>query len=214
MREIVPSMRQEDHVFDLALWKFDGFKDDITQKEEVIVWQGRNNIPKGYLEAVEVLTLLSGQGFKCRMFIPSANSEDAREIPLINKKLFECHLGMDRSLYFEEIKKAKACLISSVSEAFPSGYLEQIERGCIPVIKKYPWMKDFLTEKWPLTYKTKGEAVELLKEALENYDYYRDLLEKSLYERYNRNPDFGEVLRIAWNQYLDTHYKRYSLRCD
>lgn len=214
MREIVPSMRQEDHVFDLALWKFDGFKDDITQKEEVIVWQGRNNIPKGYLEAVEVLTLLSGQGFKCRMFIPSANSEDAREIPLINKKLFECHLGMDRSLYFEEIKKAKACLISSVSEAFPSGYLEQIESGCIPVIKKYPWMKDFLTEKWPLTYKTKGEAVELLKEALENYDYYRDLLEKSLYERYNRNPDFGEVLRIAWNQYLDTHYKRYSLRCD
>lgn len=145
------------------------------------------------------------------MFVPSSNTTDANEIPMINEKLFECHLGMDRHLYWNEISKAKACLICSVSEAFPSGYIEQLERGCIQVIKKYPWMKDFLTEDWPLTYKKKGEAVELLKEALENYDYYRDLLEKCMTTRYGSDPSFGDVLRRSWNRYLETSYKRYTL---
>ena len=163
MRKEYPQTNLSDHVFNLAMYKFTGFKDIGVEKEDVVVWQGRNNPDKGYPEAVEILTMLTANGVKCRMFIPSSSLFRMGEIERINARLFECNVGMDRDLYMRNQCSAKCCIICSNTEAWPPGYIEQLERGCVPVIRKKPWMKTFLTEDWPLVFTDKGEAVEMAK---------------------------------------------------
>jgi len=176
MKKEFPRTEIEKNTHILRFLKFQGFKDQNIQKEDIVVWSGRYKTGKGADWATEIMSLLSGYGIKCRAYLPSLSASDEPKISHIHKNLFEINLNLDPELYVEAQKTAKVCLITSRTESAAIGYFEQMECGCIPVIRKREWVKGFIGSDWPLIFGKKGEAVGMVKDALKNYDYYRDLL--------------------------------------
>jgi hypothetical protein len=73
-------------------------------------------------------------------------------------------------------------------------------------------MKTFMGEGWPLIYTNEGEAVELCIEAMRNYDKYLALMQDRLKARYNKDPNFTNLVAGIWDEYVAGDYNHdYSL---
>ena len=192
----------------LICTKFEGFKDQGAEKEDLIMWQGRNNQAKRIDLASQIFAILSGQGYNCEMFVPSSTIS-AEEF--ITHDMFPVHRHMDGDTYRRNILRGKVCIICSESECWPPGYFEMIERGLVPVIKRQPWMSTFVTDHWPLVWSKPEEAVELCKIALRDYDKYRKMLEECLYERWSADLNFDQVMKHVWDQYIVASEREYSM---
>lgn len=209
LRSVKPRARV-DRIKRLVFFKWEGFINPDDKKVDRIVWQGRNNNDKGIRTSFEILSVLSGLGYDCEAYISSSSGHGAINLGQMAKVL-KINRGLVQSDYFEGIKDAKVCPITSNSEAWPPGYFEMIQRGIIPVILKRPWMRTFLTDKWPLVFKTVPEAVEMCREAVTDYDYYRDLLDRCMSERYSTQPNFSELLTNIWDMYLVDNHRAFSV---
>jgi len=191
--------------------KWGGFVDTVP-KSDLVVWQGRAQPDKGYDQALEALNLLTALGYESKAFMSGSTNSDHVRAEQVSSKLFPMEFNLDRSLYYKELESAKAVIIASETEGFPIGYFEAIERGVVPVIREKPWMKTFLTDKWPLVWKTTGEAVGMVQEVMEDYDHYRALLDECLTDRYAEDPNFADLMRMVWSSYLVGSDREFSVK--
>ncbi len=175
-----------------------------TSKENRVVWSGRYNSVKNPQRALKIMALLEGLEVKCSLFIVSADVGKKTEIKFAQKICESVHINLPTDEYIKAAMSAKILLITSEVEGFPLGYIELLRYGAVPVIKKKPWMKTFLTAKWPLVYDTDGEAVEMCRDALRNHDHYIGLLDSCLRERYSNELNWGDVLGSIWRRYVAT----------
>jgi len=190
--------------------QFTGFKDAGVKKEDVVVWQGRNNPGKRMDLATEIFALLSGQGVQCEMYVPTGrmNRDTALEEA---QKFSTVHQNMHRDEYIQNIARAKVCIVTSESESFATGSYEQVERGAIPVIRKRKWNRTWMTENWPLVWTNTSEAAAMCLEALKNYDSYRNLLEKCMIERWGHDLNFDKVMKEVWDNFIIGYGREFSM---
>ncbi|NLM14453.1 MAG: glycosyltransferase [Clostridiaceae bacterium] len=195
----------------LILWKYEPL-DGMPEKEDKVVWSGRwNNIKKPDI-AAKIMAILSGRGIDVEFFIPTISASRRRLLTNIKETFQSVYIGLDSQEYRKEAGNAKVLLITSEVEGQPLGYLELLELGVVPVIRKRPWMKTFMGEDWPLVYTNEGEAVELCIEAMRNYDKYMVLMQDRLKARYNKDPNFSNLITGIWEDYVAGDYTHdYSL---
>lgn len=191
--------------------KWDGFI-STTPKSDLVIWQGMAQQDKWYDDAIKILSIISGLGYESKAFMSGSNASDLERAETVSGKLFPMEFNLDRALYQKELEAAKVVVIASETEGYPIGYFEAIERGAIPVIKERPWMKTFLTENWPLVWKTPGEAVQMVQDAIENYKDYRSTLNECLSDRYSTNPNFADLMRHVWSSYLVGSDREFSVK--
>lgn len=208
MRRQVPRS-PDNKIKRLVCDKFKGFKDTGT-KQDVVVWQGRNNPGKRMDLAAETFALLSGQGIECEMYVPTGRwTRDALLDDM--RKLCTVHESMSREEYLESIQKAKVALVTSDSESFATGCYEQVERGAIPVIRKRKWNRTWMTEDWPLVWTNTSEAAAMCHEAIKNYGSYRTLLEECMFKRWGQDLNFGTVMEDVWNDHIISADREFSV---
>lgn len=195
----------------LILWKYEPL-DGIPEKVNKVVWSGRlNNIKKPDI-AAKIMAILSGRGIDVEFFIPTVSGSRKRLLAEMKRTFQKVYVGLDSQEYRKEAGNAKVLLITSEVEGQPLGYLELLELGVVPVIRERPWMKTFMGEDWPLIYTNEGEAVELCIEAMRNYDKYLALMQDRLKARYNKEPNFTNLIEDIWDEYVAGDYKHdYSL---
>jgi glycosyltransferase involved in cell wall biosynthesis len=195
----------------LVLWKYEPL-DGLPEKVDKVVWSGRwNNIKKPDI-AAKIMAVLSGRGIDVEFFIPTISASRRRLLTNIKETFQRVYVGLDSQEYRKEAGNAKVLLITSEVEGQPLGYLELLEHGVVPVIRKRPWMKTFMGECWPLIYTNEGEAVELCIEAMRNYDKYLVLMQNRLKARYNKDPNFTNLIAGIWEEYVAGDYNHdYSL---
>lgn len=195
----------------LVLWKYEPL-DGMQEKADKVVWSGRwNNIKKPDV-AAKIMAILSGRGIDVEFFIPTISASRRKLLKNIKETFQRVYVGLDSQEYRKEAGNAKVLLITSEVEGQPLGYLELLELGVVPVIRKRPWMKTFMGEDWPLIYTNEGEAVELCIEAMRNYDKYLDLMQNRLKARYNKDPNFTNLIEGIWDEYVAGDYNHdYSL---
>lgn len=195
----------------LVLWKYQPL-DGLPEKADKVVWSGRLNSIKKPDIATRIMAVLSGRGIDVEFFIPAINGSKRRSLAHIKETFPRVYVGLDSQEYRKEAGNAKVLLITSEVEGQPLGYLELLELGVVPVIRKRPWMKTFMGEGWPLIYTNEGEAVELCIEAMRNYDKYLALMQDRLKARYNKDPNFTNLIAGIWDEYVAGDYKHdYSL---
>lgn len=171
-------------------------------KVDKVVWSGRINSAKRPDIAAKIFSVLEGLGVKTEVYVVS-HKAGAEASKYFNNVI----TGLGTDEYRRAAGSAKVLLITSeLEDGRPLGYLELIERGVIPVIRKRPWMKTFLTTKWPLVFKTEGEAVEMCLDALTHYDFYAKVLDECVKEKYSAKPNFGEVLAEVWREHIAGDY--------
>jgi len=207
-----PTARAEKVLPRIVTYRFDGFKDGGVEKEDVVVWQGRNNTGKRPDLAAEVFALLAGKGIQCEMYIPTAGG-GRTGYPEIAKESGFCRVftNLDQNLYQQAICRAKAGVITSESESLSVGTLEQMERGVVPVIRRRKWNRGFVTERWPLVWTNTAEAAAMCEDVLQNYADYRKLLEECMRERYSAEPNFDRLMQKVWNDFAVSYYREFSL---
>ena len=195
----------------LVLWKYEPL-DGLPEKADKVVWSGRwNNIKKPDI-AAKTMAVLSGRGIDVEFFIPTISASRRRLLTHIKETFPRVYIGLDSQEYRKEAGSAKVLLITSEVEGQPLGYLELLELGVVPVIRKRPWMKTFMGEGWPLIYTNEGEAVELCIEAMRNYNKYLVLMQDRLKARYNKDPNFTNLIAGIWEEYVAGDYNHdYSL---
>ena len=195
----------------LVLWKYEPL-DGLPEKADKVVWSGRwNNIKKPDI-AAKIMAVLSGRGIDVEFFIPTISASRRRLLSHIKETFQRVYIGLDSQEYRKEAGNAKVLLITSEVEGQPLGYLELLELGVVPVIRKMPWMRTFMGEGWPLVYTNEGEAVEQCIEAMRNYDKYLALMQDRLKARYNKDPNFTNLIADIWDEYVAGDYNHdYSL---
>lgn len=190
--------------------KFQGFKDSDTPKQDVVVWQGRNNPGKRMDLAAEVYALLTGQGVECEMYVPTGRwNRDALLDDM--RKICTVHENMSREEYLASITKAKVALVTSDGESFATGCYEQVERGAIPVIRKRKWNRTWMTEDWPLVWTNTSQAAAMCVDAIKNYGSYRKLLEECMFARWGNDLNFDSVLKEVWDDYMISSDREFSV---
>ena len=195
----------------LVLWKYEPL-DGLPEKADKVVWSGRWNSIKKPDIAARIMAVLSGRGIDVEFFIPTISTSRRRLLTHIKETFPRVYIGLDSQEYRKEAGNAKVLLITSEVEGQPLGYLELLELGVVPVIRKRPWMKTFMGEGWPLIYTNEGEAVELCIEAMRNYDKYLALMQDRLKARYNKDPNFTNLIAGIWDEYVAGDYNHdYSL---
>jgi glycosyltransferase involved in cell wall biosynthesis len=195
----------------LVLWKYEPL-DGLPEKADKVVWSGRWNSIKKPDIAARIMAVLSGRGIDVEFFIPTISASRRRLLTHIKETFPRVYIGLDSQEYRKEAGNAKVLLITSEVEGQPLGYLELLELGVVPVIRKRPWMKTFMGEGWPLIYTNEGEAVELCIEAMRNYDKYLALMQDRLKARYNKDPNFTNLIAGIWDEYVAGDYNHdYSL---
>ena len=195
----------------LVLWKYEPL-DGLPEKADKVVWSGRWNSIKKPDIATRIMAVLSGRGIDVEFFIPTISASRRRLLTNIKETFQRVYIGLDSQEYRKEAGNAKVLLITSEVEGQPLGYLELLELGVVPVIRKRPWMKTFMGEGWPLIYTNEGEAVELCIEAMRNYDKYLALMQDRLKARYNKDPNFTNLIAGIWDEYVAGDYNHdYSL---
>jgi glycosyltransferase involved in cell wall biosynthesis len=195
----------------LVLWKYEPL-DGLPEKVDKVVWSGRWNNIKKPDTAAKIMAVLSGRGIDVEFFIPTISASRKMLLTHIKETFPRVYIGLDSQEYQKEAGSAKALLITSEVEGQPLGYLELLELGVVPVIRKRPWMKTFMGEGWPLIYTNEGEAVELCIEAMRNYDKYLVLMQDRLKARYNKDPNFTNLIAGIWDEYVAGDYTHdYSL---
>jgi glycosyltransferase involved in cell wall biosynthesis len=195
----------------LVLWKYEP-SDSLPEKVDKVVWSGRWNNIKKPDTAAKIMAVLSGRGIDVEFFIPTISASRKMLLTHIKETFPRVYIGLDSQEYQKEAGSAKALLITSEVEGQPLGYLELLELGVVPVIRKTPWMRTFMGEGWPLIYTNEGEAVELCIEAMRNYDKYLTLMQDRLKARYNKDPNFTNLIADIWDEYVAGDYTHdYSL---
>ena len=195
----------------LVLWKYEPL-DGMPEKADKVVWSGRWNSIKKPDIAAKIMAVLSGRGIDVEFFIPTISASRSRLLTNIKETFQRVYVGLDAQEYRKEAGNAKVLLITSEVEGQPLGYLELLELGVVPVIRKRPWMKTFMGDGWPLIYTNEGEAVELCIEAMRNYDKYLALMQDRLKARYNKDPNFTNLIAGIWDEYVAGDYTHdYSL---
>jgi glycosyltransferase involved in cell wall biosynthesis len=195
----------------LVLWKYEP-SDSLPEKVDKVVWSGRWNNIKKPDTAAKIMAVLSGRGIDVEFFIPTISASRKMLLTHIKETFPRVYIGLDSQEYQKEAGSAKALLITSEVEGQPLGYLELLELGVVPVIRKTPWMRTFMGEGWPLIYTNEGEAVELCIEAMRNYDKYLVLMQDRLKARYNKDPNFTNLIADIWDEYVAGDYTHdYSL---
>jgi glycosyltransferase involved in cell wall biosynthesis len=195
----------------LVLWKYEP-SDSLPEKVDKVVWSGRWNNIKKPDTAAKIMAVLSGRGIDVEFFIPTISASRKMLLTHIKETFPRVYIGLDSQEYQKEAGSAKALLITSEVEGQPLGYLELLELGVVPVIRKTPWMRTFMGEGWPLIYTNEGEAVELCIEAMRNYDKYLVLMQDRLKARYNKDPNFTNLIAGIWDEYVAGDYTHdYSL---
>jgi glycosyltransferase involved in cell wall biosynthesis len=195
----------------LVLWKYEPL-DGLPEKVDKVVWSGRWNNIKKPDTAAKIMAVLSGRGIDVEFFIPTISASRKSLLTHIKETFPGVYIGLDSQEYRKEAGSAKVLLITSEVEGQPLGYLELLELGVVPVIRKRPWMKTFMGEGWPLIYTNEGEAVELCIEAMRNYDKYLVLMQDRLKARYNKDPNFTNLIAGIWDEYVAGDYTHdYSL---
>ncbi|WP_286981220.1 hypothetical protein [Pseudothermotoga sp.] len=189
----------------LILWKYNGAT-EVPGKKDKVVWSGRLNPIKRPDIGARIFSLLRGRDVEVEFFFPAVAPSRRRFLSAL-KQDFQVYLNLETTEYRREAGSAKVLLITSEVEGQPLGYLELLEMDVIPVIRKRPWMKTFLTEKWPLVFTSEGESVEMCIDVMQNYTKYVDLLHDCLGERYNKEPNFAQLIEQIWSDYVAGDYR-------
>ena len=166
-------------------------------KQDVVVWSGRDSSMKNPALGIQVSALLPK--VQKEVFFPRPSPGAGRKFNNIDKTIV--HAGEPPDVYRSLTRSAKAILVTSHAEGFPVGFIELWCQGVIPVIWDRPWNSDLLPEDYPFRFKTAGEAAEMVLEVLKNYDQYAPDLYKWCVERFAHPINFPEIIGEIWKDY-------------
>ena len=178
-------------------YAFEGYDLSQADKQEVVVWSGRASKMKNPDLGAQVFSFLTN--VQREVFIPNvsgaAGTSAWRTVEGVT-----LHVNESPAVYREMTARAKVLLVTSFAEGYGVGYIELWGQGCVPVVWDRPWARDLLPADWPLFFKTPGDGVEKVYDALENWEKYVRLLMDWMPRRFPAL-DFAEQVEGIWEEY-------------